>query len=210
MVAKGKSQRFDPFILVDIVFNVWLAYLFFQTWATPSECNVDKIYALSTLIIFEFIMVHSGLLMAGFPPKISIFIFFPFYGLFAWGFNHLVLDNSIIYLYCGVVLNRMRFAFFNVDKETKRQNIHWSIYACSIYIFLFLGINLLSGMVPELGLSPEFLAKAAYNPSGEGAMIDQPKISMCIGFLYYIMLALSNMVLFGAGLKRLIRRISKR
>ena len=121
----------------------------------------------------------------------------------------MVSDNSIMYLYLGVVLNRMRFAFFNVDKETKRQNILWSVYTCLIYVFLFVGVNVLSEIVPELGLTPAFLDKAAYNPSGKGTMIDEPKITMCIGFLYYIMLALSNVVIFGMGLKRLIRRMAK-
>ena len=206
---RKKEQRFDPFMLVDIALHVCIAYLFFQIWATPSESDVDKIYALTTLILFEFIMVHSGILMAAFPPKFSIFIFFPFYGLFAWCFNQLVPDNSIMYLYLGVVLNRMRFAFFNADKETKRQNILWSVYACSIYIVLFLSVHVLSGKVPELGLTPDFLDRAAYSPSGIGAMYNEPKIAMCIGMLYYIMLALFNVAMFGISLKNLVKRITK-
>ena len=203
---KEKPQRFDPFILIDLALNVWIAFMFFQTWSTPFGTDIDRVYTLSTMIVFEFVMIHSGILMSAFPLKFTLFIFFPFYGLFAFVFNMSVSDNTILYLYLVVVLNRMRFAFYNVDQETKRRNIRMSVYALCIYIFIFLTVASSPKIVPELGLTHEFLKIMGYQPHGTGILNDEPKISMCIGFLYYIALALFDMIVFGNSLISLIKR----
>ena len=193
---------FDFFALIDIGLTLWVAYLFFQLWVMPSAGDIDRIYYMSILIAFEFIMIHSGVFMAAMPLKISLLVFFPLYGVFALAFNTMIPDNSIMFIYLIVVLNRMRFAFFSVSESVKMQNLGMSVYAAVVYFFLMIGVAFLSWMVPKFGLTPEFLSNAGYNPSVKGLFTEIPQTAMCLGFLYYIMLALFNILIFTNGIKR--------
>ena len=198
-----EQPGFDLFALVDIGLTLWVAYLFFQLWVMPSVEDIDRIYYMSILIGFEFIMIHSGVFMAAMPLKLSLLFFFPFYGVFALAFNAMVPDNSIMYIYLIVVLNRMRFAFFNVSESTKIRNIGMSVYAAMVYFFLMVGVAVMSWMIPRFGLTTEFLSNAGYNPKIGGLFTEIPQTAMCLGFLYYIMIALFNLLIFIRNIKRL-------
>ena len=197
----------DLFVVIDIVLYLWLAYRFFQLWAMPSETEINAIVTMSTLMIFEFIMVHSGVFMAVMPFKWSLLFFFPFYGLFALVFNLMTPDNTIMYLYLVVVFNRMRFAFFNNNKELQMQAVLTSVYAVVIYFFSMIIIALSAEAIPEFGLTPEFLERAKYAPKGSGLFIDMPQTAMCLGVIYYILLALYSFGLLRSDLKKWFKSV---
>jgi hypothetical protein len=180
------------FEYLGILFNLAIAGQFLWLWILPDASDINKIVSFSALILFEFVMVHSGIFMTAMPLKLSLFVFFPFYGLFAWGFNQMVSDNSILILYLVVVFNRMRFAFFNVDKNEMGQLVLKSILSAALYFVLIFLVVLTAGIIPRFGLSEEFLSKSMFAEikQGSGLMIDLPHTSMCMGFLYYTFLAI--------------------
>jgi hypothetical protein len=137
-------------------------------------------------------MVHSGVFMAVMPLKFSLFVFFPFYGLFAWGFNTIVSDNSIVMLYLLTVFNRMRFAFFNIDKQMQAELMLKSFYTLGIYFTTIMVVVISAQIIPKFGLTEAFLEKATYSKikQGSGLMIDSPNVSMCLGCIYFILLSL--------------------
>jgi hypothetical protein len=175
-----------------VVFNLFIAIQFLYLWISPDVNDIHKIQNLSILIVFEFIMVHSGVFMAVMPLKFSLFVFFPFYGLFAWGFNTIVSDNSIVMLYLLTVFNRMRFAFFNIDKQMQAELMLKSFYTLGIYFTTIMVVVISAQIIPKFGLTEAFLEKATYSKikQGSGLMIDSPNVSMCLGCIYFILLSL--------------------
>lgn len=176
----------------DVILTLLMSGSFLMLWLHPEAGDINNIFYFSILMAFEFFMVHSGVLMAMAPLKTSLSLFVPVYGIFALVFFLVSGLSSILWLYLLVVLNRMRFAFFNVDENTKQQVILTSIFAAIIYFFLLIPLAVGAELIPDFGLSETFLEESGYNAikRGSGIFIDSPKVSMCFGALYYFFLSL--------------------
>ncbi|WP_409417768.1 hypothetical protein [Flavobacterium sp. PS2] len=187
MLANINFHRNSPFSFIEYGFSAYYATIFLMVWLHPEQYNTSLINDLAILIVFEFIMVHSGVFMAVMPKRYSIFVFFPMYGLFAYSFNNSVIDTNIFYIYLLVVLNRMRFAFSNVSDEIRLKEIGKSVFRAILYFVLLFAVVLGNAFVPKLGLTPEFLEKVHYfdKIKSSGLIMEKPYIAMCMGFLYY-------------------------
>lgn len=182
-------EKYDkPFQYGALVLNVVMAYQFFLLWYQPTPNDIEKISSFITLILFEFVLVHSGIFMAVMPKKLSLLIFVPFYGIFALAFNSFSKDNTILILYCLVVLNRMRFAFSNVSSHIKGRVLFNAIISMMIYFVLIFVVFIFESLIPKLGLTTQFLNETNFYNSidATGEFIEKPHIAMCFGFLYYI------------------------
>lgn len=125
-------ERIDrPCEYVEVAQTALIACQYLYLWLFAGPDDAYKVYSLAILMAFEFVMVHSGLFMAAMPLKASIRLFIPLYGLFAFAFGHSMRegDYTIIILYLATVLNRMRFAFFNVSKSVKQRVVRQSMIA---------------------------------------------------------------------------------
>lgn len=187
MLANINFHRNSPFSFIEYGFYAYYATVFLMVWLHPEQYNTSLINDLAILIVFEFIMVHSGVFMAVMPKRYSIFVFFPMYGLFAYSFNNSVIDTNIFYIYLLVVLNRMRFAFSNVSDEVRLKEIAKSVFRAMLYFVLLFAVVLGNVFVPKLGLTPDFLEKVHYfdKIKSSGLIMEKPYIAMCMGFLYY-------------------------
>ena len=192
-------EKYDrQFEYAGILMNVFIVYQLLQLWVFPQPTQAEKIYSMSSLMAFEFVLVHSGVFMALMPKKWSLIIFVPFYGLFAYAFNKSMPNNVILITYMFVVLNRMRFAFFNVDKKFKDRTILFSIIALIVYFILIFVVAFSSEILPPFGLTNEFLNLSGYNKlksnlGGSGGLfLDAPQTGLCLGILYYSILAITD------------------
>ncbi|WP_372935415.1 hypothetical protein [Seonamhaeicola sp.] len=186
-------EKYDkPFQFGALALNLLIAYQFLTLWYQPTPFDVDKITSFIGLMIFEFVMVHSGIFMAAMPKKISLFVFVPLYGLFALVFNSFTNDNSILILYCIVVFNRMRFAFSDVSSHVKGRILFNAIISMMVYFVLIFVVLIFQSLIPKLGLTTEFLNNTNFfeNIDASGEFIEKPHVTMCFGFLYYIGLSL--------------------
>ncbi|MCD7899648.1 MAG: hypothetical protein LUH22_07180 [Bacteroides sp.] len=178
--------------LIDLIFYLFLTYQYLRLWISPGPTDGPLIYYFCILMGFEFIMIHSGVFMAVLKPVISILIFFPVYGLFAWAFTSMIGDLSIVWLYLMVVFNRMRYAFFNVNQIEKTRVIITAAGTAIIYFVLLFVVLIFSGFIPPVGLTPDFLESSGYYEVKRvgGILTDYPETSMCFGALYYILIAM--------------------
>ncbi len=183
------------FEYIEALFLFYFAFRFFIIWLLPSQLDSTLLNELIALIVFEFIMIHSGVFMAIMPKKISLFLFVPFYFLFAFFFNSSIESNAIMWTYLIAVFNRMRFAFFNVDKKLKKNLIQKSVIVAMLYFFLVIIIVPLNKIIPPFALTTEALTKAGFyaNTKIQGLFIDKPQLPMCVGFLYFSILAIINL-----------------
>lgn len=193
-------EKYDtPFEYFGAFMNLMIAYQFYSLLTNPQPEDIFKIADFATLIGFEFIMVHSGVFMSVMPKKFSLIFFIPVYGIFALIMNEFVSDNSILYLYCIVVFNRMRFAFSDVSQQLKNRNIFISVLSVLAYFFLIIGFSINSEQVPHLGLNKIFLESINYYKSIKvgGLLTEQPHVSMSMGITYYVLLALIEIWMAG-------------
>ena len=181
------------FSLIGLALNIYLAYTYLKLWTHPQVNDIEIIYSLSVLVFFEFILVHSGVFMSylGRSWKSWLLIIF-FYGVFALAFNAMVSDNQILILYCAVVLNRMLPKIFNREKPDMKEELSISAIYAVVYFALIMIMIFASDLIPQFGLTKEFLEAARFDDivKGEGFMDDMPHAIMCFGVVYYVILAL--------------------
>ena len=200
--TKSKSsnsilETIEPsFLFADFLMMGFMAFKYYMLWSNPQNGDAAVIFQMAGLMGFEFIMIHSGVFMAIMPKWLSLLVFAPFYGLFAWAFNRIIGgDNLVAYIYMIAVFNRMRFAFFNVSEEMKQKQVGRSVFAAMLYFFLVFGIVLGTSLIPELGLSTENLEKIGYAEAKThgGLFLDEPKTAICLGTIYYMGLCLLSL-----------------
>ncbi|MDB2437209.1 hypothetical protein N9W89_00715 [Hellea sp.] len=175
-----------------------LIYEMWRLWSAPTPDDTGRILTLAVMMGFEFIMVHSGIFMAAFPRKISLFIFVPFYGAFALVFNSMTPGNEILFLYLGAVFIRMRFAFSNATEEEIGANMSMSFLAVVLYFFLIIAFSIGSDHIPELGLTREFLTTTNYlnEDTIGGIFTEMPQVSMAMGMVYFGLLAFAEIKVY--------------
>ena len=155
-------EKYDQqFIYFGVLIKLALAIQFFLLWFNPGIDDANKIYTITVLIFFEFVMVHSGVFMSVLPKKLSLYVFFPFYGLFAFSFNAMLEANTILYLF--VVFNRMRFAFSDVNIAVRAKAISNSVFKAFFYFILMIIVWASANMIPVLGLTNDYFTISGYD-----------------------------------------------
>ncbi len=196
-------EKYDSqFAFSGVLFNLGLVIQAYLLWTNPSINDADKIYTIAVLSAFEFFMIHSGVFMAVFPRKVSLFLFFPLYGLFAFAINSMSEGNFVIYMYLIIVFQRMRFAFADVDIKIKNKAISISVYAVIIWMFAIFIILLNKENIPVLGLKEDFLTLSNYRlKKSIGIFTEKPHLALAFAMIYYSLLALTEFNLTRALIK---------
>ena len=183
----------NQFAYSGVVMNLLLAAQAYLLWTNPTVNDANKIYTIAVLMGFEFFMIHSGVFMAAFPRKISLYVFFPLYGMFALAINAMTDGNAVLYLYLIVIFQRMRFAFFNANKGLKNKAISFSAWAVIIYMFSIMIVLFNSDNVSVFGLTNYFLVISGYRDKHSvGIFTDSPNLAMAFAVIYYGLLALTE------------------
>ncbi len=191
-------EKYDlHFEYAGILINLLITYQFYRVWSNPPIDEPSQISTLAIVMAFEFIMVHSGVFMAIAPRKISLYILFPVYGIFAFTMNAMLDNNTVLIAYLLVVFNRMRFAFTDVSPTIRKRAIITSVCAAIAYFILIFAVVFSMDNIPQLGLNATYLEASGYNAAktGSGVFIDTPHIAICFGLIYYCTLVLIEVFL---------------
>jgi len=184
-------SKISVFSLLGAIMNGWLASLFLSLWLHPQSNDVEMINNLTILVVFEFVLVHSGVFMSILGRSWKGWAgFIVFYGIFALAFNAMVNDNQILIIYGVVVLNRMLPVILSSKKTGKAQGLLMSFIYATIYLVLLFSVVFGSSYIPQFGLTEAFLESADFssiNLEG-GGFFEVPHIIMCFGVLYYLIL----------------------
>lgn len=191
-------ERIDkPCEYISVAQTGVIALQYLYLWLFAGSDDAYRVYSMATLMAFEFVMIHSGIIMAAVPRKYSILIFFPIYGLFAYAF-HLMMregDYTVMIIYLTTVLNRMRFAFFNVSKGMKMRSVMISFIAASCYLLMMMVIAAGKDIIPAFALGESLTSSVVYREAAAGTgglFTDKPCTAICLGFLYYSLLSYVN------------------
>lgn len=196
----GVIERWDiSFEYFGVLNLALMAFYYGSLWFSATPLESDKVFKFSLLMAFEFIMVHSGVFMLVGSPRLILFVFFPFYGMFALVFQMMMgfSDWTITTLYLVTVLNRMRFAFSNVSEAVRQRVKAQSILATFIYFVLMLTVTLGEYIVPEFALDETFRQSENYQGAKKigGLFTDYPHTAIALGTMYFTLLAVFNLLL---------------
>jgi len=180
--------------LISIAAYLLIVHQVFMLWYSPTASDLEAIKSFTVLIAFEFVLVHSGVFMSLGSTASASIIFVPLYGIFVWGFNQIMPNNAILYLYCIVIFNRMSFAFSNPTEQKRQANIDASKFAAVIYFLLAAFTVVGFGLVPKLGLNTQFLADVLYYESlaSSGLWPENPHLPIAFCAVYFSMLCLRD------------------
>ena len=178
-----------------------MSYIFLSLWWHPQVENVEMIFDLIILMIFEFFMIHTEIFMAFIWRSWSWTDFLKgmlFFGAYAFAYNSAVSGNQILIIYSALVLNRMLSGILNRGKTNMKQGKDVSTIYLTIYFVLILVISMCSSFIPKLGLTNDFLKAANYynmHFNGKWDSLEMmPHIAMCFGVFYYLTLTLVDMI----------------
>lgn len=171
-------------------------------WLFAGPDDAYKVYSLAILMAFEFVMVHSGFLWQLCRSRLQYGCLFR-----CMDFLHSQLgiqcggDYTIIILYLATVLNRMRFAFFNVSKSVKQRVVKQSMIALAVYFVLTVSVVCAESVIPSFSLGAAFSESASYTREvrAGGLFVEKPYVPICLGFLYYSVLSFLISKLYGGN-----------
>lgn len=195
-VPKGAGQFFG---YADVVFNVAMGAFALKLWLYPTREAVPDILSLCFIAVVEFILLHSGTMMAfarGFSRWLPL-VFVPLYGLFIWGFALADGGSYVVWLYCLVVFSRLAGSFFVTDEGVLIRQFKCAFIQTFIYFFSVFPVVMLSdtGLIPRLGMTGETLKAIGYDRvarAAYGMLAETPHITMCFFVLYSLGLAVFN------------------
>lgn len=188
---KGVSRFFDYF---DVLVSLGIALFILKLWIFPQQDDIGDILTLCLIMVVEFIMVHSGAMMA-FARSFSRFlplVFVPLYGLFIWAFYLAAGDVNIVWLYCFAVFCRLCGGFFSSDPGVLARQFKCAFFHAMIYFAAFVLVGTGAGRPLRFGLTEPFLAAANYYSRAEdayGMLLQTPHVTLCFAFVYYMGLA---------------------
>ena len=195
------DSRVEPWLVTrffdffDVLVDLGVALFALKLWLFPSPGDVGNILTFCFVMVVEFIMLHSGTMMAfarGFSRLLPL-VFVPLYGLFILAFYLAANDSYVLWMYCFVVLMRILGSAFVTDAAVLVRRFKCSFIQTFIYFFsLMIVVALCESIIPELGLTAPFLVSSGYREAAKdayGLMPYKPHIALCAAVVYYSALA---------------------
>ena len=191
------TTKISFFSLIGIIFNLFLIYKFLTLWLYPTVDDVEMIFNLSVLLVFEFFLIPTGMFIILAGRSFLNWLFGSiFFGTFALIFNSIVKGNLILVIYAAIVLNRILFLIFNREQTNRNKEINKALLIFLMYFGIVFFVACISYFIPRFGLTESFLDSTNYmhDIDWEFEMLNMPHISMCFGILYYLALTLVEII----------------
>jgi len=153
------------------------------------------------IIVLEFILVHSGIFMAGIanrqsPEAIAMgslqkteLLLLVFYTLFAVAFAYAFQSYELLMIYLCVMVGRTMGIVTQPENSSQE-----AITRSAMSAFFYLGAVFVTLFVPlpELGLSNSVLNEV-YPNRGSGVWERKPEIALAAGILYFTALGIAEL-----------------
>lgn len=181
---------------INILIYGVLVWEMYRLWTNPTPSDFPRIETLALMMGFEFILVHSAIFMLVASRKVSLLFLIPVYGVVALLLNSGAENNLILYLYCGVLVSRLRFMFAKIEPSERSRAIKSSIFAGLIYMLSLFVIIGGETSLPSKRLNSEFLSANGYFDQLEvfGIFMESPHLPIIMGMIYFSLMIVFEIV----------------
>ncbi|MEK6793873.1 MAG: hypothetical protein AABZ39_03800 [Spirochaetota bacterium] len=177
---------------------IFLGIRLILVWKDPLRYEQGRWVRLGVgILVMEFIVVHSGVMMAGFlqdkkdmasvVPAVGLMVLF--YGIFAVAFSIAFKSRGLLISFGSIIVGRV--IAFTIGQSA---SIPIVMAQSIISIVLYLGAVAVSIIgLPRLGIT-EPVARDLMKGSGGGLWIEQPHRAIGAAAFYFIALGLAEML----------------
>lgn len=188
-VASDKQQGMMSFLpeLVDHGLTIFYIGFLLSLWFFPDRSGVEVVYNMVLILLFEFILVHMGTMMAVLQRGFFFVFVAAILGGVAYIFHTTQINSSaILYIYAATLINRIiigrqqgsQFDNFNAFDEGVAKLRH--------YVACFIIAVFLTHYLPQGGLTEQYLEENNYYGMLKmTGMTENPLIIIQFGVLYY-------------------------
>lgn len=187
--ASGKPQGMMNFLpeLVDHGLTIFYIGFLLSLWFFPDWSGVEVVYNMVLILLFEFILVHMGTMMAVLQRGFFFVFMAAILGSVAYIFHTTQINSSaILYIYAATLINRViigrqqgtQFDNFNAFDEGIAKLRH--------YVACFIIAVFLTHYLPQGGLTEQYLEENNYYGMLKmTGVTENPLIIIQFGVLYY-------------------------
>ena len=189
--------------------DLLMGLAFLATWIEPTALGPNMFTYCSTIMLLEFITIHSagfmGFALLSGTSKIGKVLravgLGLFYSLFIWAFTADSGETWPLYAFWMLVLNRILSVLFEDSAEGSQQTLLMISWAWNVFCYL-IGIFFTTFIaLPRFGWTEEVTKQLGGKASG--LWFESPQSLMAAGFLYFTAVGI-----FELYAPRLIRRFS--
>jgi hypothetical protein len=169
-----------------------LGIAFLVTWGAPTLLGFGMLRVAMLSMLLEFIVIHSGALMAGVlladrgraQRVMAILPMALLYSGFVVAFSWLMGEWWPLAAFWALMANRLTWVFLAPGEREVVQRRKTSEWASATLLYLgWVGVTALLPL-PRLGVTPE--AVASVQTLGEGLWIEQPQAVLAAGAGYFL------------------------
>lgn len=173
--------------LVDHGLTVFYIGFLLSLWFAPDWSGVEVVYNMVLILLFEFILVHMGTMMAVLQRGFFFIFVAAILGGVAYIFHTTQINSSaILYIYAATLINRIIIGRQQGSQFDNFKAFDEGIAKLRHYVACFIIAVLLTRYLPEGGLTEQYLEENNYYGMLKmTGMTENPLMIIQFGVLYY-------------------------
>lgn len=188
-IASDKPQGITNYLpgLVDHSLTVFYIGFLLSLWFSPDWAGVAVVYNMVLILLFEFILVHMGTMMAVLQRGFFFVFVAAILGGVAYIFHTTQINSSaILYIYAATLINRIIIGRQQANEFDNFNAFDEGIAKLRHYVACFVITMFLTHYLPQGGLTEQYLeANGYYSMLKMTGMTEKPLMIIQFGVLYY-------------------------
>lgn len=177
------------------------ALLFLLAWIDPELPGPDYVHNLMLTMVFEFIVMHSSVFFgvivnSGAGRVVRVLMLSgltAFYMLFIVGFAEAFHSTWPLFAFAWLFVCRFTYLLTHPVEDSANKKRMVALWAISGFAYILGGFLTSALPIPQLGITPQFVASMQLH--GSGLWIEQPQIVIAFGALYFAVQACAKYAL---------------
>lgn len=180
-----------------------MAHRLWRVWRDPESVDSGRWveYGVSILVM-EFVIIHSGAVMGGMVGSPSTVVsvlslagLIAFYSLFAAAIAYGMKSPGLFRSFLLIMLGRVVTIVWATSSEASGYLLTQSLVSVVLYLFVVV-LSVLP--LPAFGLANPKYARQLRRDGGSGLWVNQPHRAIGAATIYFLLLGLAQMYLFGS------------
>ena len=162
-------------------------YEIVRLWIAPELNDAERVLTLTIIALFEMIVIHVSVVLVRLKDWTARFSAIGFYTLFAIAFSFGLPNNTILFIYLGVVASRVSFILSSPTQAQIAASNSRSALSAILYLVGIFATVLLGRFIPEFGLDEAWMQATNYISESDsgGLYIEAPHLALAFASFYF-------------------------